>query len=270
MLDLKSQEVWDLMSDVAGDIATVIEDGYPVHKVVQAFDSGIATSKMQSTLDNTNLTIQKGQECVDAMSSPSKIDTEGRRGVIGDDWEDNKLTSRDNAATTATSLDKIFQNFRPEWTVVEGTPEVSSGQLVLLGGSCSPAETVSTPSSFTTGTWEEKVTTGSARACGRQLQFIYQDADNLYNMGGSWGAANNHYLGKTEAGSGTTLIDVSGNLESTTMTRKATRDSAGNFEMFKDGASEGTASDDFLPDVQEIRFTNSGDDTWKIWWLKVY
>jgi len=61
MLDLKSEDAWDLLSDEVGDIVTVIEEGYPLHKVSAIFNTNTnPVSKYASVLDNNNLTATKG------------------------------------------------------------------------------------------------------------------------------------------------------------------------------------------------------------------
>jgi len=244
----------------AADAATHVNSGtYTDALMASAFDSSyLAAAKLQSILDNTNLTIQKGQEIVDAMSSPSKIGTGGRRGVIGDDWDDNKLTSRDNAATVATALDKIVQTFRPEWTVKAGTITVANSRVE---GDASGTNEVQTSSlSITEGTWEVDIivlATGHTQL----IYFIYQDIDNHYHAGNSTpGGTRAWYLYKYEGGAGSELILSSWTEATGTYALKVTRDSSGNFELFVDGNSKGTATDTWLPTTYDSIVLRVTDD----------
>jgi len=208
-------------------------------------NSNLTAAKLQSILDNTNLTIQKGQEIVDAMSAPSKIGTGGRRGIIGDDWADNKLTSRDNAATVATALDKVFQTFRPEWTTVAGAPTLTDGILTIANG-----DKITISPGLTEGSFEVKLraTTGGTGPSGTMyVAFIYQDDNN--NIGiYEWEPMG---LGKVDGGTYTHLISDD-NPSTTQATFKFTRDASGNYEFFKDGVSQGTTTDTFLPTNNNI------------------
>jgi len=209
-------------------------------KAASIFDSvNLSAAKLQSILDNTNLSIQKGQRIVEKMSNPSKIGTGGRRGIIGDDWEDNKLTSRDNAATVASGLGRIVQKFRPEWNVISGTPTVSSGKL-YLDNTCE----LQISCSHVVGAWQFKI-----EWVGRgyytswcYIKFMCVDANNAYYFKtSSRNSSSEHGLCKIVNGEATSLITFA--LDSSVRIIKITRDSNGNFEIFRDGESQGTVTD---------------------------
>jgi len=215
-------------------------------KGASIFDnSNLTESKLQSILDNTNLTIQKGQEILDEMSNPSKIGTGGRRGYLADDWNDNKITSRDNAATLPTSFDKIFQNFRPEWS----GGLVSDGNFKLTNDNqrecCS--------STITVGTWEvDYYVTGTSNFRGALMYNMYKDANNYYLLYNRIDKIGFDFQ-KCISGSTTTLIDndVLG-LDSTWENMAVTRDINGNFEIFLEGTSRGTVTDTDLTESNNL------------------
>ena len=254
--------------DVA-DLASIFDNAnLSADKAASIADNAnLSEAKLQAILDNTNLSIQKGQEIVDAMSNPTKIGTGGRRGYIGDDWEDNKLSSRDKAATVATSFDKIFQTFRPEWTVKAGTITVASGRVE---GDAAGINEVQTSSSITEGTWEVDIiilATGSHQL----ICIIYQDDNNFYEAGNTTpGGTRSWCLRKYEGGTITDLIQSSWTEATGTYRLKVTRDSSGNFEMFVDGASMGTATDTFLPTANYIVLRVDDDNSSAMDNLEVY
>ena len=137
------------------------------------FDNLFGAPAIAKILDNANLSIQKGQEIVDAMSDSSKIGIGGRRGYLGDDWQDNKLTNRDDAATTPTDLSKIVQIFRPEWS--GGLAE--DGVFKLTGTD----EKQYCSSNFTTGYWYVKwYVAGTSGSRGMKFYFMWVDDNNHY------------------------------------------------------------------------------------------
>lgn len=179
-----------------------------------------------------------------------------------DDWYDNKLTKRGHYRTPAGGMmgRTGFTPFlkRPEWTIEYSDPAVSGGVLTLDGASgAATNDGVSTPSTFTEGTWEWDAKASNTSGT-RYLKnnFIYEDADNNlrvnFRPGGTPG--NEVDLIKTDAGVASTLITGSWTADTNWHTIKATRDTSGNFELFFDGVSQGTATDTFLPSISKILF----------------
>ena len=203
-------------------------------------NANLSETKLQEILDNTNLSIQKGQEIVDIMSNPEKIGTGGRRGYVGDDWEDNKLTSRDKAATVATTFDRIFAHFRPEWTT-GGTVSASNGYVAIT----SSHGYLNTPSSFTEGTWEldYKLATGARIGFFFMAQNNFDSINKAYNSYFVF-AHSKYELCYYDGSTLNSLISVDTDTrDGNWHTIKVTRDSNGNFELFLDGVSQGTATD---------------------------
>jgi len=240
-------------------------------------NANLSASKLQAILDNTNLSIQKGQEIVDAMSNPEKIGIGGRRGIIGDDWEDNKLTNRDKAAVVATTLDKIFQIFRPEWNVISA-PTVSGGIVNF-----EPADNdqisiaVAIPDEFTLEYRARHAESGYDGNFG--IHFWHQDSDNYFMC---WapnmrlppeGLRLQYKLIKVVGGSETEIIAYSADPDTNWHTIKLTRDANGNYELFVDGKSVGTGSDTWIPTKNEFRiraYSCANNRNAEIAWIKVY
>ena len=226
--------------DVA-DLASIFDNAnLSADKAASIADNtNLTEAKLQSILDNTNLSIQKGQEIVDAMSDPTKIGTGGRRGVIGDDWNDNKMTSRDSASVTPTALSKIFQNFRPEWSGTDFS--VSGGEIYTTKN---PGYT-STPSIIAVGTWGFKAKLGDTdNSYDWRIVFISSatgdsgDGYVFYKYGGG-----SFRLARLDSGTYTDLISTTASSDTNYHEYKVTRDSDGNMEIFEDGVSKGTTVD---------------------------
>jgi len=215
-----------------------------IAKILDNLDN---TNFIAKILDNTNLSIQKGQEIVDAMSNPSKIGIGGRRGYLGDDWEDNKLTSRDKAAVVATTLDKIFQKFRPEWEVCYGTWGVDAGVLYENSGS---KGWIRTPSSKAYGTWKYKGRLSStASDCEPNCFFIHDDVgtNDPETNGNGYEIAladeGNFVLRKISGGTASNLSSVTWSPDTEWHEIKVTRADDDTFECFLDGVSKITTTD---------------------------
>jgi len=252
-------EASDLVDLCANDNLTPV-------RIARIFDHTKA-SRVQEILDNANITIQKGQEIVDAMSDPTKIGTGGRRGYIGDDWEDNRLTSRDKAATLATTFDKIFAYFRPEWTEVAAGWGASGGELV---SSANGAE-IGIPSEFTVGTWEwDEKTESTADVPYLWFRFMWVDANNAMQIR-MYGNSGTNVVGLEKYVSGSRTGLISWDRDTTVMhTIKVTRDANGNWEIFDDGVSKGTTTDTSITSSNEIRIIAENSGPTHIDNLKVY
>jgi hypothetical protein len=243
----KAASIFDNANLTVAKAASIFDNtNLTVAKAASIFDNAnLTATKLQSILDNTNLTIQRGQTIVDAMATPSKIGTGGRRGVIGDDWQDNKITSRDKAATVATTFDKIFQNFRPGWTQVSGTTTCTGGQVVLDQTS----EEINISTTFMVGTWEldfkfSEIGTGGTWYS-FYLDFIAIDSSNSYYLlaAPDTDAGENWYrMYKRIASTDTAIIAGTWTPDINLHTSKVTRDGSGNFEIFLDGTSKGTVT----------------------------
>lgn len=184
-----------------------------------------------------------------------------------DDWKDNLLTSRrwdDKMVFPVSELDK----YRPDWTTESDSPSASGGVLVLPDGSTT-AQQVSTASGFTVGTWEKDFTIISATTAGAcNLFFIWTDNSNTLRV--SIESDDDYMLVKIDGGTTTILVSSTWDGDTTQHTTKVTRDANGNFELFYDGVSQGTATDTFLPSTRDLSFLNNADSEVDIDNLKVY
>jgi len=235
----------------AGTVAAILNHPViPVSDLASIFDNeNLPADKLQAILDDENLSIQRGQEIVDAMTNPGKIGTGGRRGYIGDDWSDNKLTNRDKTVERAPTFDKIFSYFRPEWTVDDspsGLTITVENRRVKFSKSGSESGTgyIRISSSFTIGAWEWKYqysTLGSTPGYDG-FKFMMVDGSNSYYMGlaGETGYGD---LRKVVGGTDSIILDCSLVQDTDEHLVKVTRDSDGNFEVFQDGVSKGTVTD---------------------------
>ena len=190
------------------------------------------------------------------MSDPTKIGTGGRRGIIGDDWEDNKLSSRDRAAIVATKLNKIFQKFRPEWTVESGTVIAENGNMKLTTGDAR----VSCNSTIVTAAFVSKQKSdncGSANM-GILWDFIYLDDSNKYIVYFQFEAAEGNTDNFQLHSATSVLIDSAWTVDLNWHEVKVTRDSDGNFELFLDGVSKGTVTNTDVTQSNYIKYREWG------------
>jgi len=236
-------------------------------KGASIFDhSNLTDSKLASIMENANLTLSKLNDIIthdnigdshaqERLNATDYVDRDltGATSILyatHDDWEDNKLTDRDDRATTTASVlgaNEFAQRFRPEWTTKEGSPSATGGYMLLDAG-----EEVKIPSGFDTGTWEQDTWLDAANAC-QKFKFIWQDADNFWVT--YFDDEYTHLdLCKNDAGTSTAVIDYT--VDPTLGVWhdiKITRSSAGDWELFYDGSSVGTATDAFMPTVNELR-----------------
>jgi len=167
---------------------------------------------------------------------------------LADDWEDNLLSNRDLNPEAAEHHYRIACRFRPEWTIESGSPSVLEGKLVLPAGDVT-AQIVSTPCTFTTGTWRWRwrfTTTPSAGSL--WPWFIFESPANRWNWEAGCLAGYTHYrITKEVDGVTTAVITSTWTPDNAEHTTTITRDTDGNWELFLDGISKGTATDTWLP-----------------------
>ena len=235
-------------------------------------DTSLTDARISSILNDSNFTgkAQKGQECFDAMSRSKASFINGDHICeLLDDWSDNKLTSRDNAATTATGFtDRFGKTFRPEWTVDSGTWTGNAEVMKKTNGGSAGAVYVS--STYTTGTWSVKLQNQSTSNVISDFCFMWVDASNMnfYRMSTN----PTLQLVKKVSDTDTALIDSGWTADTAWHTCKVTRDASGNFEMFFDGVSKGTATDTDITTSNQIRQNNLHSADGNVWVddLKVY
>jgi len=257
------------------DVAGFINDVLPcIDKIAYDFDralfsvdfiakvldsANLSADKLQAILDDANLSIQRGQEIVDAMSNPEKIGIGGRRSYLGDDWEDNKLTNRDKAATVATSLDKIFQVFRPEWSGAISNASVSEGVVTITA---SNAE-IYVNYGRNIGTKLHAICYCADRGTNdwhiAQFRFIRVDENNFYYVGpGADGTTWRKRFGKVVNGTHTELWNPTTG-SSNTGTWEVKGDGNGKYEVFLNGVSQVTKTDTDITENYGVGLASAGN-----------
>jgi len=260
-----------------------------VSKGASIFDStNLGVSKAASILENTNLSISKLDSIIgDANIGDDRAsdivyetavatrDLSSASNIIGtaeilDDWQDNKLTTRDSEATTPIKISSPYvqdaNTFRPSWTTESGSPSASGGVLVLTAGDTT-AQGISTPTTFFVGTWEvdiQKQADGTTSGVdvidwvsgGSKKYIIGWNYDGAYNLRDIVDTVN--------------IISATHAEDTAWHTCKATRDSSSNWELFFDGVSDGTATDSTTTSIDEVWVYNYEDievhyDNLKIW-----
>jgi len=165
---------------------------------------------------------------------------------IGDDFGDNKYEKRDRFVTNI-----LFPhpNFRPEWTSAVGSPSVTDGVLVCSAGA---EEAVEIPTTFFVGVFEfDTKHTGDLTGGGSYLM-VYLDGAVKYYLS-SWVYSDNY--GLYDCVDAVWVIKVTHAEDTSWHTCKTTRDADGNFEVFFDGTSDGTATDTTTTSIDTIRLT---------------
>jgi len=220
-----------------------------------------------SKIDNLDKSISSLND-LSTADIDSVIQNRFKSYYIYDDFGDNKLVDR--TLDTLVLKDGIFQNPRPEWTVKGGSPSVSDGKLILPDSS-STIQKIETSSTFIVGVWELVFNYDTAPTQGGLSVFpMYQDSENYYRF-----KNNNEHdaieLFKMEDFSGSTLISTPPAVADTNIhTLKCSRDSSGNWELFLDGSSLGTAQASWIPSTFNIRIESSMSPKIYIHSFKVY
>jgi len=261
----------ELEFDPIADAAAALEDEDTAEAALRT--GAIGEPYMSDVFENTNLSVAK----INDIITHDNIEDSGAQQIVGntdpgtrdltdadsiyellDDWEDNNLLSRQDAETTPTDFTNLFAqlgHFRPRWTKESGSPSANGGVLVLTAGDAT-IQAVGLDTTFFVGTWETDMqkqgdgTTGTPliprfRSGGANkygLQWVYDDTFRLYDD-----VDNANVISATHA-------------EDTDWhTGKVTRDSDGNWEIFWEGASDGTGTDTTTTSIDEIWIENDED-----------
>jgi len=195
---------------------------------------------------------------------PHEIDRIGaelpKEYYLTDDWGDNKLTDREGLSNFRNRIPpRTWGKDRPKWTIESGSPSASGGVLVLPQSST--VQTVSTPSDFTVGAWELDFKWANTTSTQWDRNWFMRLAGEAT---GYWMRANNDGSAcdiiETTTGTHTVIIDNTWTADTSWHTLKATRDSAGNFELFLDGVSKGTTTDTTHTTSDEMWIRDDGND----------
>lgn len=236
-------------------------------------DANLSEEKGSDILENTNLAVAKINDIIThdnigdsraqqfvGNTDPVTRDLTDATSIYEflDDWDDNKLSDRDDADVTATGFTDLFaqlDHFRPEWYTESGSPSATGGELVLPAGDTTN-QTISILTTFFVGTWEVDEqkqgdgTTGNTRACEWRL-----NGDTKYSF--LWRYDDAHMV--YDSVDSTSIVSATHAEDTAWHTRKCTRDSVGNWEIFFDGASDGTTTDTTTTSTDELRISNIED-----------
>ncbi|MCD6137942.1 MAG: hypothetical protein J7J91_05060, partial [Deltaproteobacteria bacterium] len=289
----------------AADAATHVNSGtYTDALMASAFDSSyLAAAKAASIFNDTNLTLAKaasifedenlslskiGEIIIHDNISDSRVqeilnetDYETRAltgvsaviNVLSDDWADNKLASRDNRATTPSSIheeNEFSQKFRPEWSS-SGDATAANNRLEL-----GPAdgEVHITPYINLPKKWEHRWYASSSSNIYYQL--FYEDDNNFWaskRRGSSVGSPPTIYCELYKMSGGTSSTPISDVTGTWGEYAKITRDENGNWEVFHTGGSVGTTIDTWLPTNNYFRIWHDGSEHNALVtssWFKIY
>jgi hypothetical protein len=169
--------------------------------------------------------------------------------ALYDDWGDGNATARDRHVEGNYVSDNgvIPARIRPDWD--GGT--VTGGAYRLSNGAYTDAL-----SKHDTGSWEIDWQFVSDPTSGYLfIEFLLQDSSNRYEV--LVGNGGTHQVKKHQGGSNIGIVSGSHPDDTNLHTTRVTRDSDGNWELFLDGSSQGTATDTFLPDVNFFRIESS-------------
>ena len=176
--------------------------------------------------------------------------------VLLDDWADNQLTSNreDYQTTSFTGSDSTLVEqgasgslSRPEWTVDNGSPSVSNAELTV-----NSEDRLRTPLSLTTldnTTWEFKISDVQNLESNGYVSLVansttYRESvQNLQDGYFVFIGDSNLALVEDSAGSTTSLIEKGESPPNEPFVCRVERDASGNWELFIDNVSVGTATD---------------------------
>jgi hypothetical protein len=268
----KAASIFDNANLTAAKAASIFDNAYlTATKAASIFaNTNLTLARAKAFLEHANLSISRinsiiiddgisdsrAQEILNETAWATR-DLTGAASIlyaIHDDWEDNKaVTSRDNRATTPASIlgaNQFAQKFRPLWTTVGGTTTCSAGKLI----SNEAADRVKITSTFMVGTWEINFRfTATAGGDDLMFYFIYVDSSNWYAVRINNDTAGPFYkLRKKVTGTESDIISSTLTPNTIEHTCKLTRDASGNFELFFDGVSKGTATNNEISSSSEL------------------
>lgn len=199
---------------------------------------------------------------LNASLTPNLVGTETPEldNYLFDDFADNGFSNRTGSQTgqypdPSLGPSKNYRGYvRPRWRSAGGSPTVSNGELVLPPGDTTTQIAVAENIALETGTWEFDFQFSSTPGFSHRFDFIREDGSNVWFIESQSGGG--FVLKKYEAGALNTVISGSWSPDTSPKTCKVTRDESGNWELFVNGTSQGTATDTFLPDGQRIRVVN--------------
>lgn len=191
------------------------------------------------------------------------------QNYLEDDWDDNRLTDRQwrnsdiNQGVFAhpdanEAGDTLIGRYRPEWKIdVENTVLDISNKNVKFTQSTngSNSQAISTSTSYTSGSWKYQIQYTTLGNDGDRLQMNHFSPQLSFNntLDGNEGYHTSVDDGTNEAlilfhiaanDSKTQIINSTWSSDTSAHTQETTRDSYGNWEVYFDGVSQGTATDE--------------------------
>ncbi len=178
--------------------------------------------------------------------------TAGSIYKLFDDFGDNKYSNRDRVKQNIGGINRRSRFSttcypkRPEWTVESGTWSVSAGRLTKNKVAAQEVIYCTSPTAY--GTWQWNFQFDAITNWGiLQPYFIYVDATHHYFLfhGNDSEAPDWNFMLKGRNGGAEYIIINPANVNATTTlnTAKITRDKSGNWEIFYNGVSKGTSTD---------------------------
>lgn len=231
--------------------------------VTNGVDAGSLSTDDASIADVDNLTERRSDE-TDAIIG-------GHNWYLVDDWGDSALTGRTNPVTgqyVSGADGKLRSFYRPEWTTENGSPSASGGSLVLPDGS-ETRQSVERDTNFSVGEWTFQFERQSAASEGLLLLYIARESgQNEVRLDIEQGGA--FELVEKDSDTVTTIISTTWPDDEQPHEVSVTRDSLGNWELFFDGTSQGTAASSFFPALPaKTRFDNRFDAEINCDWVEL-
>jgi len=203
----------------------------------------------------------------DASSGRQIVPGEGLLNhYLYEDWQDDDFGQQRHEMRIGEYWDGTkyprYARFLPQWQNNTGTDPISYDRagVVTLPSNQGSRLGIETFTDFDTGTWDVSYRAESAPTSGQlDIILLYVDDNNQIRVSVIDGGTLE--LQKVDAGTVTTLISGTWPDDTAQNSVKVTRDSAGNWELFSNGTSQGTATDTFLPSGNDRRvaFSNGLD-----------
>lgn len=194
----------------------------------------------------------------------------------------SEITDRDDFSTTPYAFDTEERfapsGSRPDYTIDSGSPSISDESLVIVGGS----DNVHTPLDIDLDSsggwnWEFEVdwVSGSGNTDNVTLNLASQTTnvlDQSYDDSYSFWLRDdeNIILARTEDGDDAEPLIETGESASDHDNVRVERDENGNWEVFLDGTSFGTATDTSMTDMAHFGFAGRSDGEAEISKVEIY
>ena len=168
---------------------------------------------------------------------------------LHDDWGDNKLQNRDGSGTT--TYNGVEGVYRPEWVIIDNEPTVENERVVVeVGGGIQTSINLNLDETIT---WEwvdiDPSNSGSSGSdwistyCFSNNTIEVPETPESYYLRVRPDDAAEIQLREVDSGGSSTIIISGSGLDGPSHDITVTRSSDGEWELFIDGVSEGTATE---------------------------